>query len=381
VAFPPRSWGRPRAELFAVDPTSAQLTWAGVGRGPVRVRVGEREVVATSDGFPGALVVDGLAPDTPFTAVVEAPRLRRGGVVLAGRTLPAPPGPERFRIATISDVHLGAERFGLSKRMRERGRPEVPHPLRCGRAAVAEARHWGAALLLVKGDLVDEGHPEEWDHAEELLGGAGIPAEMVPGNHEVKPKRTMDPPPSVGGGVVEIVRGVRVLDVPGIRVVLVDSTVHERGHGRVRHTADEVVDAARAADGPVLVAMHHHPQQYALPWFWPPGTPGRQARRFLRALGEANPDVVLTSGHTHRNRRHRWHGVTIAEVCATKDYPGAWAGYVVHDGGITQTVRRIAAPEAIAWTEYTRRAVLGVWGRWSPGRMPDRCFTQVWQRG
>ncbi|HSL59272.1 MAG TPA: metallophosphoesterase [Acidimicrobiales bacterium] len=380
MSFPPRSWGRPRAELFAVEATAVQITWAGLRRGPVRVRVADREVLATSDGFPGAVVVDGLSPDTPFTALVEGPGLGRTGARLTGTTLALPPGPERFRFATVSDVHLGATRFGLSKRMRERGEPAVPHPLRCGRAAIAEARHWGAALLVVKGDLVDQGHPEEWAHADELLGSAGIPVEMVPGNHEVKPGRTMEIPAVVGGGVVEVVRGVRVLDVPGLRLVLVDSTIDRHGHGRVRHTADEVVAAAADADGPVLVALHHHPQRFAFPWFWPPGTPGREAARFLRALGAANPDVVVTSGHTHRNRRHRWHGVTITEVCATKDFPGAWAGYVVHDGGITQTVRRIAAPDAIAWTEYTRRAVLGVWGRWSPGRLRDRCFTQPWTR-
>jgi hypothetical protein len=35
-------------------------------------------------------------------------------------------------------------------------------------------------------------------------------------------------------------------------------------------------------------------------------------------------------------------------------------------------------PEALAWTERTRRSALGAWGRWSPGRLTDRSFTHVW---
>ena len=59
-------------------------------------------------------------------------------------------------------------------------------------------------------------------------------------------------------------------------------------------------------------------------------------------------------------------------------YGGTWAGYVVHEGGIRQVVRRVAAPAAIRWTEETKRALLGVWGRWSPGRLDDRCLSHTW---
>jgi hypothetical protein len=70
--------------------------------------------------------------------------------------------------------------------------------------------------------------------------------------------------------------------------------------------------------------------------------------------------------------------MVITEVGSPQHYPGTWAGYVVHEGGIRQVVRRVAAPDAIAWTEQTRRSVLGVWARWSPGRIQDRCFSIAW---
>jgi hypothetical protein len=70
--------------------------------------------------------------------------------------------------------------------------------------------------------------------------------------------------------------------------------------------------------------------------------------------------------------------VVVTEVGSTKDHPGTWAGYAVHDGGIRQVVRRVAAPEAIRWTEATRRSYLGVWGPWSTWARSARCFTHPW---
>jgi len=85
---------------------------------------------------------------------------------------------------------------------------------------------------------------------------------------------------------------------------------------------------------------------------------------------------LLSSGHTHRNRRHRIGpngSVTYTEVSATADYPGCWAGYEVTESAIRQTVRRIASPAATSWTEATRSAIRGVWPRWSQGLLEDRC--------
>jgi hypothetical protein len=95
-------------------------------------------------------------------------------------------------------------------------------------------------------------------------------------------------------------------------------------------------------------------------------------------LDRAAPGALLTAGHSHRHRRRTHRSVTITEVGSPKDYPGTWGGYVIHEGGIRQVVRRIADPTCIAWTEYTRRAALGVWGRWSPGQLDARNFSHVW---
>ena len=88
--------------------------------------------------------------------------------------------------------------------------------------------------------------------------------------------------------------------------------------------------------------------------------------------------MLGTSGHTHRHRRHQIDGVPWTETGSPKDYPGTWTGYVVHEGGIRQIVRRVQAPDAIAWTDHTRIAAYGLWEHASPGRLDARCFNVPW---
>lgn len=375
AGFPPRSWGRPRVELFAVEPRAVQVTWAGLAPGPLRVTVAHHDHTVDTDGGPGGIVVDGLAP-----GVEHAIRLRGRDVdrVLVARTPHPPAGEELYRIATVSDVHIGLDHFGLSRQMRERTTPEVPHAELCAAAALDELVGWGAQYLVVKGDLVERSRPHEWDTADRLLAATGLPTALVPGNHEVKPDRPMNAPSPLPLSGVEIVTGVAHHDLPGVRLVLVNSTVEGRGYGAVDHLLDDLGDTVGGTELPALVAMHQHPQRFHLPWFLPPGIPGGEARRLLSVLERANQRVVVTSGHTHRNRVRHLRGMTVTEVGSTKDFPGVWAGYTVYEGGITQTVRRTLAPDAMRWTEYTRRAVLGVWGRWSIGNLDDRCVVVAW---
>jgi 3',5'-cyclic-AMP phosphodiesterase len=194
----------------------------------------------------------------------------------------------------------------------------------------------------------------------------------------VKPDRPMDAPSPLPTSGVEIVDHLSHHDLPGLRLVLVNCTVEGRGHGAVDHLIEEVADLTGATDLPVLIAMHQHPQRFDLPWFWPPGIPGREARKFLAAVGRANHRTLVTSGHTHRNRARRHGPLVTTEVGSTKDFPGVWAGYTVYERGITQTVRRTLRPDTMRWTEYTRRAVLGIWGRWSIGTLDDRCLVLNW---
>jgi hypothetical protein len=62
------------------------------------------------------------------------------------------------------------------------------------------------------------------------------------------------------------------------------------------------------------------------------------------------------------------------EVACVKDYPGTWAEYRVHEGGILQIHRRISTPEALVWSEKTRGMYAGTYHQYAFGGLADRCF-------
>lgn len=361
---------------FAVEPTSAQLTWSRLGPGPVKFTWPSGDLVVHTDDGPGSVLIDGLPAGQ--RTVIEVEPTRPGPVTVVSVDLPDdPPGQELARFATISDLHLGTQRFGMLRTITERG-VEEPHPLRCARAAIAEALAWGAQRIVIKGDLTHASFPHTWAMAAELLGEVPVPVDIICGNHDVSARSTVDPHREAARYGLRLHPGVTPIDLPGLRLVLMDSTVPGIDIGRWNHLRDDAVDAAHDAEGPAMLVVHHQPQPLPVPTYLPRGIPSVAAHPFLRALRRANPQVVGTSGHTHRHRFRTVAGVPWSEVGSTKDYPGTWAGYVVHEGGIRQVVRRVARPDCLRWTERTKRCALGMWAVWSPGRLEDRCWTHTW---
>ncbi len=361
---------RTRFRVFAVEEGSVQLAWASLGPGRHSVAVGPVE--GEVDGGAGTWTATGLAPATSYEVKVD----RRS----AGRatTLEALPGPERCRIATISDCHVGENGFGFLLEMEEPPGVE-PYAVRCLRAATSAAVAWGAQLLVVKGDLTQRAQAAELDAALEILGGLGIPVVMAPGNHEVKKGATDWAEAARSAGLVTVgPTQPHVIDLPGLRVVVGDTTIRHRHVGTLRGGRAEALVEAAAGDHPALVCLHHQLEPRHYHDVWPPGIPGRQAVPFLDRLAEAAPNSWVTTGHTHRNRARRHGPVTVTEVGSTKDFPGTWAGYVAHDSGLRQTSFHVTGEGADAWLDSTRNAAAHAWGHWSPGRLDERCHTTTW---
>jgi 3',5'-cyclic-AMP phosphodiesterase len=364
-------------QVWAVEDTSLQVTWGELAPGPVTVEAADVGASVDHGGGPGSVVLAGL----PAGAEVQVRVSWEGGEqVLTSCTLSPPPGELLARIATVSDLHLGAERWGFLRTMGEHptlGRD--PHPSRCARAALDEAAAWGADLLVMKGDLVHHRVPDHYRQADDLVDSVPELALLVlPGNHDVDDRSTMALPPTLGRRRVPVVRDVAHVDLPGIRIVGGDTTIPGQGPGTLRRIGATLLERAAEADTPVLLTLHHQPQHYRVTTHWPPGIGAAEARPFLDRLAHIAPRTFVTAGHTHRNRARRHGPLPVTEVASVKDWPGVWAGYAVHEGGIRQVVRRIGHPEAITWTEYSRHAVLGLWDRWSPGRLHHRCLTHRW---
>jgi len=354
--------------VFAVEDTAIELDWPSLPIGEHTVEVGATTIVVRGDGGPMACWVDGLAPDTVLDVVVDGRR------VTTARTMATPPGRELTRIATVGDLHMGdGWTFGILPTARHAGGLDDPIVVRCTRAALAEIAAWGADLLIVKGDITHHGTDDEWALAAELFAEAGIPAIATVGNHDVKHGPPLGRDHLAAIGIDLVVEDIAVRDLPGVRVVVADATIPGRHPGTLRHVGESIVEAAGDTPRATLVALHHQLHARPVLTHWPPGV--LLTRPFLRDLATANPSTLVTSGHTHRHRARRVGPLLVTEVGSPKDYPGTWAGYVVHEGGIRQVVRRTTDPEVIRWTEETKRALFGIWGRWSPGRLEDRCVT------
>jgi Icc protein len=374
-AWPRSSVRAERLRVFAVEDTAAQVCWGALPPGDVTLEAGGASITVTGDGRPGAAVLDGLPPgerlELTWTAGGRRARAARF------RTLRPPPGRLLCRFATVNDLHVGETRFGLVFRMRE-GRVEEPYPVRCARAALAEALAWGAETVVAKGDLTWAGLPWQWDEVGRLLAGVDVPVHALFGNHDVGRKAT-DGGPRLAAFGIEVPERPWAVDLPGIRLVMVHTAVRRRSHGQVdRRDRDHIAELVGDAPGAAFLAMHHYPQRFVWPNVYPPGIPGPVASALLDGVAEANTATLVSSGHSHRNRRHHHGPLVVTEIGSTKDYPGVWAGYAVHEGGIRQVVRRVAEPSAIGWTERTRRAVGGIWGLWSPGLRSHRCFSHTW---
>jgi len=324
------------------------------------------------DGEPGTWTATGLEAGTTHDVRIDD---RHAGTVTTLRPLP---GPERCRIATVSDCHIGEPGFGFLFEIKEPAGIE-PYPVRCLRAASAAAVAWGAQLLVVKGDLTQQALVGELDTALELLSGLGIPVVVAPGNHEVK-RRAADWAAAVrAAGLVAVdPTEPAVVDLPGLRVVVGDTTIPHRHDGTLAGGRAEALLAAADGGSPTLMCLHHQLEPYRWHNCWPPGIRGAQSVGFLDRLAEAAPRTWVTTGHTHRNRARRHRSVTITEVGSTKDFPGTWAGYVAHDTGLRQTSFRVTGDGTDGWLDRTRKAAGRTWGFWSPGRISDRCLTTNW---
>jgi len=238
---------------------------------------------------------------------------------------------------------------------------------------------WGAQTVVVKGDLTHDGRAKDWARIGRLLAETPVPAAVLLGNHDHY-GATGEPVPTsaLRPFGIETVQGAEPVAVAGVNLVLVDTTIPTHKAGAVDHLQGHVVDLLRSDPRPAFLALHHHGERHAVPMFLPRGIPHHEMDRFVDAVRWARPATMITSGHTHRHRRRQVGTVVITEVGSTKDFPGTWAGYVVHEGGVRQVVRRVDPPDVLRWTDRSARAAGGAWGLWAPGLRSHRCFSHAW---
>lgn len=367
--------------VFAVEPTAVQLDWAALGPGEVSFRCADTHAVVEADGGPGVVELDGLPTGRALTITVAGAGVPRT-IELPVTTPSPPPGEVIARIATISDSHIGESTFGYLHTIGEPRNtpPDEAHSVRAVRAALRSIEAWGADRLICKGDIVDQSHPAHWKRFLGALGTTPLAVHLIPGNHEVKRRRSVEAADALAGSKVHYTDHLDSIDLGGASLVLANSTIVDHERGRLGDIRFDLLDALRATEGGALVAIHHHLRNGRAINAWPVGVPTDEADAVLDDIVAVHPATMITSGHVHRNRLRRHGPLVLTCVGSVKDYPGVWAGYVFHEGGIRQVVRRVGDPSVLAWTERTGDALGGFYRYWTPSTLAKRCPVVTWPR-
>jgi 3',5'-cyclic-AMP phosphodiesterase len=182
-------------------------------------------------------------------------------------------------IAQLSDVHVGAARF----------REELLH------TAIAEINAAEPDLVVIAGDITDDGYPDQYPLAEKELAAIAAPHIVrVPGNHDAR---------NVGYLLYEDTFGPRDsqqrFESAGLDVALVgvDSSKPDIDEGEIGREHYGWIEEGFAPDADLRVFVCHH---HLMPV---PGT-GRERNQVLDAgdvlalLRRGSVDLVL-SGHRH----------------------------------------------------------------------------------
>jgi 3',5'-cyclic-AMP phosphodiesterase len=182
-------------------------------------------------------------------------------------------------IAQLSDVHVGGSRH----------RPELLH------RAIAEINEARPDLVVVAGDLTDDGYPDQYPVAREQLSALECrEVVLVPGNHDAR---------NVGYLRYEDTFGARdsaralTLSGSSVSLVAVDSSKPDLDEGEIGREHYGWIEQGFAADADLRVFVCHH---HLMPI---PGT-GRERNQVLDAgdvlslLRQSAVDIVL-AGHRH----------------------------------------------------------------------------------
>lgn len=150
-----------------------------------------------------------------------------------------------FRLAQISDTHVRADDGGRAAAQLTR--------------AMAQAKDYGADIILLTGDLVNDAREDEYAALAEAITDPPAPLYLMPGNHDDRglirryfPQHRYLPPEGALHFAIENY---------AVRVVALDDIVPGETHGLLRRSGAEWLESVLSAEHgkPTLVALHHPP--------------------------------------------------------------------------------------------------------------------------
>jgi Icc protein len=172
-----------------------------------------------------------------------------------------------------------------------------------------------ADLLLVTGDLVDEGRPDEYLAVRDLLGRSRIPFLVIPGNHDNRDflrEAFADHKYLPAQGPLHY-----CVDDHPVRIVALDSSVPGQHHGAIDDAGLRWLHTTLSndPDKPTLIMIHHPPFLCGIPYM---DTYRLVDASPLEAIVSSVTNVeVVVCGHVHRPMLKRWGGTIVCSCPST----------------------------------------------------------------
>lgn len=195
----------------------------------------------------------------------------------------------RFIIAQISDLHLSKHEAGSFERFL---------------AVLHLAKNQNPNLLLLTGDLVNDGDSDGYDWLFQTLTQTGIPFLCLAGNHDVTreighhlpfDKRQFLPRPK-DGHLIDAHRLLIELPKANWQLLAVNSALNGHIKGHLPQSAGQFIKHKLQHAMPTLIALHHHP--LAVNSAWIDAHMLDNHKEFWQLIGDYQAHIVC--GHVHQ---------------------------------------------------------------------------------
>ena len=203
-------------------------------------------------------------------------------------------------IAQMTDIHIGFDP------------EELPEELNLRRFRAALARILGGPnrpdLLVLTGDITDNGDIESFEDAAALVAGCPFPVWPMVGNHDSREALFHAFPHIRGeGGFVHY-----TVELDGLRLIMLDTLEMGRHGGAFCGARAQWLSGQLAAlpDTPTVIFMHHPPVVSGIDWMDPAADEDWIAR-FATAIQGHDQIIAIHCGHLHRPISTAFRGIPL----------------------------------------------------------------------